>query len=86
MRQPGQNEVEKAKADGRWANAYMSQGKAVVPPDLKEVLKNNKTVRDHFYALSKTDQYSIIFGLVTARTPEARIKKLNKLISALPIK
>ena len=38
MRPPGLREIERAKADGRWASAYASQSKATVPADLEQAL------------------------------------------------
>ena len=39
MRPAGLAEVEAAKADGRWGNAYDAQGTAVVPADLQAALE-----------------------------------------------
>ncbi|HEY0529078.1 MAG TPA: hypothetical protein VGD02_09630, partial [Gemmatimonadaceae bacterium] len=35
MRPPGLAEIERAKADGRWENAYESFSSATVPPDFE---------------------------------------------------
>jgi uncharacterized protein YdeI (YjbR/CyaY-like superfamily) len=85
MRQPGIDEVEKAKADGRWQAAYMSQRNAVPPPDLVEALASNKAAHDHFYGLSKTERYMIILSLVKERTNESREARLTKLIVAMAV-
>ena len=42
MRPGGLREVERAKADGRWAAAYDSPSTAVVPDDLQQALDGNE--------------------------------------------
>src|SRR6059058_4597210 len=41
MRPAGVAEIERAKKDGRWENAYESFSAAVVPPDLDEAFRKN---------------------------------------------
>src|SRR6185437_11326939 len=41
MKAPGLREVERAKADGRWGQAYAPQSKAEVPADLAKALAAN---------------------------------------------
>ena len=42
MQPAGLREVERAKADGRWAASYEPQSKASAPPDLVAALAKNK--------------------------------------------
>lgn len=44
MQPSGLAEVERAKADGRWANAYDGAANATVPDDLVAALKKGKTL------------------------------------------
>ena len=81
LQPPGEEEVRKAKADGRWDMAYMAQRDATPPPDLLEALANNKAARERFNKLNKTDRYMVILDLVKARTPDSRAAKLSKLIN-----
>jgi uncharacterized protein YdeI (YjbR/CyaY-like superfamily) len=83
MRPSGMAEVEAAKADGRWAAAYVSQRNATVPPDLAAFLAESPRAAQAFQALSKTRQYAVILKLVTARTPTARAAQIQKAITAL---
>jgi uncharacterized protein YdeI (YjbR/CyaY-like superfamily) len=75
--------VEAAKADGRWDAAYTSQKDAAVPPDLADALASSPVAASVFESLSKTDQYAVILGIVTARNPETRTAHVRKAITAL---
>jgi uncharacterized protein YdeI (YjbR/CyaY-like superfamily) len=83
IRASGMAEVEAAKADGRWAAAYVSQRNATVPPDLADALAASPQAARAFEALSKTEQYAVILKLVTARTATARAAELLKAMTGL---
>ncbi|HEV3235061.1 MAG TPA: YdeI/OmpD-associated family protein [Candidatus Dormibacteraeota bacterium] len=83
MRPSGLAEVEAAKADGRWAAAYVSQRNATVAPDLAVALAASPQAAQAFDALSKTQQYAVILKLVTARTSTARVALLREAMTAL---
>jgi uncharacterized protein YdeI (YjbR/CyaY-like superfamily) len=69
MAPTGMKEVEAAKADGRWSAAYEAFGKATVPED--------------FQTLNKTNLYSIVYRLQTAKKPETRERRLRAIIEKL---
>ena len=81
MRPGGLAEVEAAKADGRWAAAYVSQANATVPPDLAAALAASPRAAQAFDALDKTQRYAVILTLVTARNAEVRATRLHKAIT-----
>jgi uncharacterized protein YdeI (YjbR/CyaY-like superfamily) len=83
MRPSGLAEVAAAKADGRWAAAYVSQRHATVPPDLAAALAASPQAAQAFDALSKTEQYAWILKLVTARSVAARTLQLDRAMTAL---
>jgi uncharacterized protein YdeI (YjbR/CyaY-like superfamily) len=83
IRASGMAEVEAAKADGRWAAAYVSQRNATVPPDLAAALAASPQAARAFDALSKTEQYAVILKLATARTATARVAELRKAMTGL---
>ena len=53
MRERGQAEIDRAKADGRWDRAYAGQATATVPDDLEAALATSPEARARFDALSK---------------------------------
>ncbi len=83
MRPSGLAEVEAAKADGRWAAAYVSQRNATVPDDLAAALQASPEAGRAFAALNKTDRYAVILGITTARTPAARSARLERAVRTL---
>jgi uncharacterized protein YdeI (YjbR/CyaY-like superfamily) len=83
MRPAGFKEVEAAKADGRWNNAYDSPSKMVVPEDFMKELSKNKNARIFFETLNKANTYAIAWRLQTAKKPETREKRMRAIIGML---
>ncbi len=83
MKPSGFSEIEKAKSDGRWENAYDSQYKMNVPDDfLLEISKNEKAFA-FFKTLDKTNLYTIGWRLQTSRNSETRLKRIKQMVSKL---
>ncbi|MCZ7414740.1 MULTISPECIES: YdeI/OmpD-associated family protein [unclassified Streptomyces] len=83
MREPGLEEVRKARQDGRWDAAYASQRTATVPADLAEALDNAPGARAVFEALDRTARYQLLLPLLQARTPETRRARLARALHTL---
>src|SRR5581483_4449024 len=67
MQEPGRLEVERAKADGRWAAAYDGSATATVPQDLERALARNKKAREFFATLSSQNRYAILHRIQDAK-------------------
>lgn len=83
MKPPGEAEVEKAKKDGRWLNAYDSPGKMTIPEDFLKELARNKKAREFFESLNKANKYAIAWRLQTAKKPETREKRKKAILEML---
>lgn len=83
MKSPGLQEIEKAKADGRWEAAYDSPANMEIPDDLKKFLDKNKKIKTFFESLNKTNRYAIVWRLQTAKKPETRKKRMKIIIEML---
>ncbi len=83
MTQRGEAQVNKAKADGRWAAAYAPQGQAVLDADLQAALDMEPAAREFFEALDAANRYSIVFRIHQAKTPEKRAAKIAELVAML---
>ena len=83
MKPAGIKQVEAAKADGRWEQAYDSQSNMVVPADFLEELAKNKKAEDFFKQLNKANIYAIVFRLQTAKKPETRDKRIKAILEML---
>ena len=83
MRPAGLAEVERAKADGRWAAAYDSPGRIQVPPDLQAELDARPAAAANFAALNSTNRYAILYRLHDAKRPETRARRLAQFVEML---
>jgi uncharacterized protein YdeI (YjbR/CyaY-like superfamily) len=83
MKAAGIAEVEAAKADGRWEQAYESSSNLTVPPDFLNELAKNKKAEAFFKTLNKTNIYSIVWRLQTAKKPETRNKRMKTILEML---
>ena len=79
----GWKAIEEAKANGRWENAYDSQGSATVPDYfLVELTKDPKSLA-FFESLNKINRFSIIWRLQSASKPEIRNKRLMQILDMM---
>lgn len=83
MQPAGIQEVEAAKADGRWEQAYESAGNMTVPADFLKELAKDKKAEAFFKTLNKTNLYSIVWRLQTAKKPETRNKRMKAILEML---
>jgi uncharacterized protein YdeI (YjbR/CyaY-like superfamily) len=79
----GLKEVKAAKEDGRWGAAYDSFSTAAVPDDFLKELGRIKKANAFFQTLNKTNLYSIVYRLQTAKKPETREKRMRAIIDKL---
>lgn len=83
MRQPGLDEIERAKADGRWDLAYESQANITEPEDWLAALEQNPTARELYNTLSRVNRYALLYRITTAKKPETRQKRIAQYIDML---
>jgi uncharacterized protein YdeI (YjbR/CyaY-like superfamily) len=83
MTSAGLKEIDAAKADGRWKMAYHSFANAAVPADFLAALAKYKTAKAFFETLNKTNLYSIVYRLQTAKKPETRERRMRTIIEML---
>ena len=83
MHPPGLQQVELAKADGRWEAAYDPQSQITIPPDLQLALDKNQQAKDFFAALNSINRYAILHRIQTAKKPETRASRIQKFVEML---
>ena len=81
MRPAGLAEIERAKADGRWAAAYEPSSTATVPEDFLAELDEHPKAKAFFATLNKRNTYSVIYRLQSAKKPETRAKRIADMIA-----
>jgi uncharacterized protein YdeI (YjbR/CyaY-like superfamily) len=82
MRQEGQAEVDRAKADGRWDAAYRMADDDV-PADLQAALDASPAAAATFAALTKQNRFAIVFRLNSVKRAETRARKLGEFVAML---
>jgi uncharacterized protein YdeI (YjbR/CyaY-like superfamily) len=83
MKAAGIKEVEAAKADGRWEQAYESPANMTIPADFLNELARNKKAEAFFKTLNKTNIYEIVWRLQTAKKAETRNKRMKAILEML---
>ena len=83
MRPPGLAEVERAKADGRWAAAYDSPSKIQPTPELLAALEASPKAKALFEELDSQNRYAILYRVHDAKRPETRTRRIEKFVEML---
>lgn len=83
MKPAGLKEIEDAKADGRWAKAYNSPVNMELPDDFRDELAKDRKALAFFESLNKTNKYAIVWRLETAKKPETRKRRMDKILDML---
>ncbi len=83
MRPAGVEQVERAKKQGRWENAYEGQAASDVPADLARALANNPRASTFFASLSAQNRYSILYRVGAAKKPETQAQRIATFITML---
>ena len=81
MKQAGLNEVERARADGRWARAYEGSRTAEVPADLATALERDPRAHAFFDALDRANRYAILWRVQNAKRPETRVRRIEQFVA-----
>jgi uncharacterized protein YdeI (YjbR/CyaY-like superfamily) len=83
MHPAGLAEVERAKADGRWAAAYDGSASITVPDDLAAALAANPDATAMFERLSSQNRYAVLYRVTTAKRPETRQRRIEQFVEML---
>jgi uncharacterized protein YdeI (YjbR/CyaY-like superfamily) len=83
MTTAGQVQVDAAKADGRWESAYAGSAEMVIPQDFLDALNELPTAKAFFDTLNRTNLYPIYYRLHTAKRPETRARRMEKILEQL---
>ena len=79
----GLAEVEKAKADGRWARAYGSGKGMPIPPALQTAIDASPKAKAMLAKLSAQNRFALAFRLHNLKTEAGRQKKIADFVAML---
>jgi uncharacterized protein YdeI (YjbR/CyaY-like superfamily) len=83
MRPTGLREIEAAKADGRWANAYERQSRIQVPEDLEAAFAAHPGAAEFFATLDSQNRYAVLYRIHDAKRPRTRADRIAKFAAML---
>jgi uncharacterized protein YdeI (YjbR/CyaY-like superfamily) len=83
MQPAGLNQVEQAKADGRWEAAYAGQATMTVPADLDAALSAAPGARAMFEILNRQNRYAVLYRIESAKRPETRTRRIGQFVDML---
>lgn len=83
MKAPGFEQIEKAKADGRWDQAYGSSKNMTAPEDFLNAIQENQKALKFYETLNRSNLFAIMFRIETAKRPETRQKRIAEIIQLL---
>jgi uncharacterized protein YdeI (YjbR/CyaY-like superfamily) len=83
MAPAGQAEVDRARADGRWARAYDGPRDIQEPADLVAALAENHPASDFYATLNRINRYAILYRIQDAKRPETRANRIKKFVEML---
>lgn len=83
MQPSGLAQVEAARQDGRWAQAYSGSAAMVIPDDFLEALQKNPAAKKFYATLDRRNLFAIYHRLQTAKRPETRTKRIAAMLADL---
>jgi uncharacterized protein YdeI (YjbR/CyaY-like superfamily) len=83
MRPAGLKQVQAAKKDGRWDQAYDSPANMKIPADFMRTLSKDKKAKAFFETLNRANLYAIGWRLQTAKKPETRARRMAAILAQL---
>lgn len=83
MHPAGLAEVERAKADGRWDDAYDGPANAKVPDDLAAAIAANPDAAAMFEVLTSQNRFALIHRTQQAKRPETRARRIEQFVDML---
>jgi uncharacterized protein YdeI (YjbR/CyaY-like superfamily) len=83
MRAGGIAEVERAKADGRWEDAYSGPATVEIPDDLAAALGAEPAALAMFEILTSQNRYAILFRIGNAKRADTRARRIAQFVGML---
>lgn len=82
MKPAGQRQIDAARSDGRWEQAYDSARTMAVPVDLAAAIQANRKAAKFFTTISSANRYAILYRLHHA-APSSRAKRIADFVAML---
>lgn len=83
MQPAGLAEIERARADGRWAAAYAGPADIVVPDDFAAALAASPRAAELFEKLTSQNRYAMLYRIETVKRAETRARRIADFVAML---
>ncbi|OFX19378.1 MAG: hypothetical protein A2041_04365 [Bacteroidetes bacterium GWA2_31_9b] len=83
MTKAGFEQIEIAKNNGNWENAYSSKVLSEIPEEIFKTLENNSIALNNFYKMSSSHQNAYIGWILMAKRNETKEKRIAIVIDRL---
>ncbi len=83
MQPAGLAEIERARADGRWDEAYPPPSKIRVPADLRAALDAVPEAAAAFASLDSQNRYAILYRLHGMKRASTRAQRIEEFVAML---
>lgn len=83
MHPAGLAHVERARADGRWTEAYAGPATIDVPDDLASALAAEPRAQAMFDILTSQNRYAVLYRVSQAKRQDTRAKRINDFVAML---
>jgi uncharacterized protein YdeI (YjbR/CyaY-like superfamily) len=83
MQPSGRAEVDAAKSDGRWSQAYDSPAMSEMPSDFLQAVAKDRKAAAFFKTLNRANLYAISYRLQTAKRQETRQRRFATILQML---
>jgi uncharacterized protein YdeI (YjbR/CyaY-like superfamily) len=83
MMAPGREQVERAKADGRWDAAYGGSSELEVPADLAEALAAVPRAQAMFDILTSANRFAVVYRVTSPKQAETRARWIARVVEQL---
>lgn len=79
----GREQVERAKADGRWEMAYGGSSELEVPADLVEALAAEPRAQAMFDILTSSNRFAVVYRVTSPKLAETRARRIAQTVEQL---
>ncbi|MFK4083203.1 YdeI family protein [Kribbella sp. NPDC020789] len=83
MQPAGWAEVDRAKADGRWDNAYSGSANLEIPADLAAAIAAVPQAQAMFEILTAANRFAVVFRVNNAKRAETRARRIAEFVDQL---
>lgn len=83
MQPAGLDEIERARADGRWEKAYSGSASIDVPEDLRNALAASPRAQAMWDVLTRTNRYAVLYRVHQANRAETRARRVRQYVDML---